>query len=399
MKAERFDGCAMHDGIVEVTHLSRAIIVAIPVHNEAGYIEQCLNALAEQSSAAPFQVVTLLNNCTDGTPGIVRGLQSTLPYVLHVREQWFDPPRANAGMARRLAACHAQALAGTDGIVLTTDADSRVAQDWIATNIAEIDAGADAVAGMAVLDERDAAELPQRLFADEEKSDIFSSLLDEIDWLIDPDPADPWPRHTEHSGASIAVRARYLAWAGGIPAVPLGEDRELFGQLRRIDARIRHSRNVTVTVSGRMVGRAQGGMADTIARRLLLPDQWLDDCLECADTHVRRAMLRASAREAWTECATDVSSLAAALRLSVAKVQSALEAETFGRAWCDLECASSALLRRKVPVKDVARETRKAKAIVARLRNGDCLGATVHRADNERFSGGGQHEEIGVSAG
>ena len=56
------------------------------------------------------------------------------------------------GMARRLAVRHAQALAGPYGIILTTDADCRVSDDWIASNLAEIDAGADAVAGMAILD-------------------------------------------------------------------------------------------------------------------------------------------------------------------------------------------------------------------------------------------------------
>ena len=40
-----------------------------------------------------------------------------------------------------------------DGVILTTDADSRVSPDWIANNVAAIDAGADAVLGRIVLDE------------------------------------------------------------------------------------------------------------------------------------------------------------------------------------------------------------------------------------------------------
>ena len=124
----------------------------------------------------------------------------------------------NAGVALRMATQCALSLAGYNGIILTTDADSKVATNWIAANIAAIDAGSDAVAGMAVLDDRDAAALPERLLIDDEKEVTFRTLLDEIDWLLDPDAADPWPRHTEHSGASIAVRARFLALAGGMPA-------------------------------------------------------------------------------------------------------------------------------------------------------------------------------------
>jgi hypothetical protein len=342
------------------------VVVAIPVHNEAAHIEHCLLALARQTCARPFETVALLNNCTDETARIVRRVAPAMPYKLHVRECWIDPSMINAGVARRLATQHAASIAKRDGIILTTDADSRVASNWIAANIAEIDAGSDAVAGMAQLDDQDAASLPGHLLIDEEKSEAFGTLLDEIDWLLDPDAADPWPRHTQHSGASIAVRAGWLARAGGIPAVPLGEDRQLFAQLRRVDARIRHSRNVVVTVSGRIVGRAKGGMADTIARRMREGDKWLDDCLEPAADRVRRATLRAFMRRAWPRNphGDSAAALAKALRLPPAIVSRAFEAATFGRAWGDLERASLVLRRRTVLAKDLERETIAARAIV-----------------------------------
>ncbi|HEY3787819.1 MAG TPA: glycosyltransferase [Urbifossiella sp.] len=217
----------------------RPIIVAIPVHNEAGFIEGCLTAMADQEKSGAFEVVTLMNNCTDDTARIARGFASRLPYALHVRECWLDAGAINAGVARRMATQCALSLAGNNGIILTTDADSKVAKNWIEANVAAIDAGSDAVAGMAMLDDQDAAALPGQLLLDDERAETFETLLDEIDWLLDPDAADPWPRHTQHSGASIAVRADFLALAGGVPAVPLGEDRQLFSQLRRIDARIR----------------------------------------------------------------------------------------------------------------------------------------------------------------
>jgi glycosyltransferase involved in cell wall biosynthesis len=367
---------------------ANSIVVAIPVHNEAEHIENCLIALAHQAYRRPFEVVTLLNNCTDQTPEIVHRLAAELPYQLHVRECSLDPASINAGVARRLATQHAGTLVENSGIILTTDADSRVANNWIAANVAEIDAGSDAVAGMAQLDDKDAAGLPMQLLLDEEKSETLGTLLDEIDWLLDPDESDPWPRHTQHSGASIAVRAGWLARVGGIPAIPLGEDRQLFAQLRRNDARIRHSRDVIVTVSGRTVGRAKGGMADTIARRLREPDEWLDDCLEPAMDRARRAALRAFTREVWAGNASNGSTaaVASALRLPIATVRRSLKAETFGHAWCDLERASPMLWRCAVAVKELERETISAREIIETIRVKGRFNAPIHRADIAHFA-------------
>jgi hypothetical protein len=354
------------------------IVVAIPVHNEAETIEDCLTALARQDQGDPFEVVALLNNCEDDTARIAGGLASSLPYDLHILECWLDPTALNAGVARRMATQYALSLAGEDGIILTTDADSKVGTNWISANIAAIDAGADVVAGMAVLDDRDAGALPERLLIDDEKEVAFGTLLDEIDWLLDPDAADPWPRHTQHSGASIAVRARLLALAGGVPAIPLGEDRRLFTRLRRIDARIRHATEVTVTVSGRTVGRAKGGMADTIARRLREPDQWLDEAMEPAANRAHRAALRAHARDIWMGRRSSDEALANALRLPVALVRQSLKAPTFGAAWSDLERWSLRLGYRIVPVHELERETDHAGAIIR------ALGAARHPAGIDR---------------
>ncbi|WP_457836115.1 hypothetical protein, partial [Staphylococcus aureus] len=75
------------------------------------------------------------------------------------------------------------------------------------------------------------------------------------------------------------------AWrrVGGLEPTPLGEDRAFADRLRRADCRIRHAPEVWVTVSGRIEGRAVGGMADTIRRRLSRPDTLLDDRLEPAE--------------------------------------------------------------------------------------------------------------------
>jgi hypothetical protein len=120
----------------------------------------------------------------------------------------------------------------------------------------------------------------------------YADLLDAIADLLCPDPADPRPRHTEASGASLAMTADAYLKAGGVPRVPSGEDRALIKALRRIDARIRHDPAIRVVVSGRVVGRAEGGMADTIRRRLIHQDVFTDESLEPPGDAFRRADFR-----------------------------------------------------------------------------------------------------------
>ena len=118
-----------------------------------------------------------------------------------------------------------------------------------------------------------------------------------------------------------------------MPNLALGEDRGLFAALRRIDAAIRHAPEVTVTVSGRIVGRASGGMADTIRRRLDAPDPFLDDALEPVEVASRRAWLRALARAAWrSPDPAQMAALADELGLCSAELRTVLRAGPFGRA-------------------------------------------------------------------
>ena len=72
----------------------------------------------------------------------------------------------------------------------------------------------DAVARMAEIDVDDAAQIPAALHRANAQQCAYAALLDEIDSLIDPNPDDPWPRHTQRSGTSIGLTAAAPAWAG-----------------------------------------------------------------------------------------------------------------------------------------------------------------------------------------
>jgi hypothetical protein len=342
-------------------------LVAIPVCNEASNIQRCLMALNDQTYRGPYEVLLLLNNCTDNTAEVVSSALGSISFRLHIIECSLPFEQANAGCARSLAMSHAARL--TDGVLLTTDADSYVSQTWLAANLDSIARGADAVAGRAEIDPMDAARLPARLLDDEARVVLFTTLLDRIDWLLDPDPADPWPRHIQHSGASIAVTSECYRRAGGVPSIPLGEDRAFFDGLRRIDAAVRHAPEVVVTVSGRLAGRAKGGMADTMLRRLYHPDPWLDDAAEAAVDRLHRATTRAVARQAWAahENGVLLSGLAALLQLPEDLVYATLRQDTFGMAWSALERASPTLQVRRVAASSIEQELQRALAIIDRL--------------------------------
>ena len=355
--------------IAQAERSPSGVAVAIPVKNEADRIGDCLRALADQREAPPIAVVLLLNDCTDGTAAIVRRLACNLPFDVHCIETSLPRAQSGAGYARRLAMIRAAELA-SDSVLLTTDADTRAPPDWIACNLRAIALGADAVAGRAVIDPVEALLIPQALHEDDAFESAYAALLDEIRAVIDPDPADPWPRHSEHSGASIAVRTRVYQRAGGIPAMAPGEDRAFLTALERIDARIRHAPEVRVTVSGRIFGRAEGGMADTIRRRMMQPDKFLDHRLEPAANAARRAIAKTVFRKLWlSRCSnpTKLHRLRVRLAVSLEQLQEAITQPHFGAAWMAIEAANLRLRRQLVPASETGAQTRKARRILALL--------------------------------
>ena len=326
-------------------------------------------ALNTQRDQNPSRVVLLVNNSTDGTAAVARRMQPALGYPLDVVEHQFPPELRNAGQARRMALEYAARWTPPEGVLLCTDADGQVAPDWLAANLTQIRNGADAVAGRAVIDPVDAAAIPAILHEDDARECAYAALLDEIDCLLDPDPADPWPRHNENSGASICVTAQAYYRCGGIPPLPVGEDRAFFDALRRIDARLRHAPDVWVTVSGRIHGRAAGGMADTIRRRLAAPDLFLDDALEPAIARVRRARLRRQVRRLFNAHGRVKPQPFDDLGCAPAVLASALQQDTFGAAWEMVEAHAAGLSRAPVPVSALPHETAQAERILAGLRN------------------------------
>jgi glycosyltransferase involved in cell wall biosynthesis len=345
-------------------------VVAIPVRDEAERIGGCLASLARQTVPADH-IVLLLNNCTDRTADVVRGLPKA-HHRLHIIECNLNESLASAGFARALAMKHALAASSRneEAVILTTDADAEVPDNWVEANLRSIEEGADAVCGMAVIDPLEALFIPRHLHEDDAREVAYGRLLDEIASMILPDPADPWPRHTEDSGASIAIRASMLRRVGGMPCLPTGEDRALIGRLRLIDARVRHDPEISVVVSGRIEGRAQGGMADTMRRRIVKQDEFVDERIEPAWDAFHRLRMKRRINFLWRR-PTDVRlyQLARLLAIAPKVFLEAVNAPYFGLAWSRIERASSLLSQRRVRFVDLPREMAIARGIHHRLSN------------------------------
>ena len=246
----------------------RRIAVALPAKNEATYLPACLAALdaAAARVSGHVSVMVVANNCSDATYDVLA--QTRLRHAdLHWAAVSLLPGNRHAGWARRLAFdAAAGLLVQADDILLSTDADTLVAPDWIANVAVHLENRADAVAGRALTRRNDRAALGPAAMR---RLNLLGRYYTALDWLrADRAPAvdDPWPRHFYEGGASIALTLRCYRAIGGAPTPPLAEDRALFAAVRAAGGTVRHPLDVRVFTSSRLDGRAPGGMADAFAR-------------------------------------------------------------------------------------------------------------------------------------
>jgi glycosyltransferase involved in cell wall biosynthesis len=339
-------------------------VVVIPARNEAPWIEACLSALARQTER-PDAVVVLINNTNDATHHKAERLRKHVPFDLHLKLHELPPQSMHAGQARRLAMALAADIAGPDGYLLTTDADGIAASDWVERNVANLRRGNDAVCGRALLDPGDVHLIPAHLHEDATREWQLIDLLDRMEWVLDPELHDPYPRHTEASGASLAVTVKALHSAGGIPPVPHGEDRAFIRALWLMDRHIRHDPSVIVTVSGRLEGRANGGMAHTMRRRFVQQDELTDEQVEPAEDAWCRYGLRRRARDVWSKRIAD-RQLPNDLAIAASAFKDAMTLPFFGAAWAKLEALSPILARQRVPFLGLPQEIAIAEALLGR---------------------------------
>ena len=329
------------------------IVVAIPARNEEQRIGPCLDSLIgqigiDQRKAA---VVVMLNNCTDGTLDAIAAMTARLPFPVVAASTHLPVGFANAGWARRLAMQHAASMMGDNGLLLTTDADCTAYPDWMVQNQRESSGDIDAVAGYVTADWSELSRFPEAVLAQGALEWEYQGLATELEAKADPQIHDPWPRHNQNCGASLAIKAGTYRAIGGIPPIAVGEDRALCDAVRAIDGKIRHSLAAHVTASARTDGRASGGMADALKARGT-DAYFCDEILEPAIDTLRRNRWRARARAAWHS-----GRLEAWLTTNrIAMPRAIADLPTFGLVWAMLENGEPRLARKRLRSNDLPLE-------------------------------------------
>ncbi len=250
--------------------------VVIPVRNEEDLLPDALHALAEQRCAdgfpfphSAYEILLLINNTVDRSAQVARHFARLYPSLrIHVVERNFRPANAHIGYVRRLLmdeACRrVRASHVRNACMLSTDADTKVAPNWIATNVAELRTGAEVVGGRILISGDEVASLATAARSRLKLDRLYRRLLSWIESQLDPETHDPWPRHCHHFGASLAITPDAYERVGGVPPRRYLEDIAFYAALVRHDVRIRHSMKVRVMTSARLAGRARYGLSKTL---------------------------------------------------------------------------------------------------------------------------------------
>lgn len=223
--------------------------ILIPAHNEEALLAHCLQAALTASQhpglkGEEVKVLLVLDSCSDHSADIAAC------YDIHVL-----PINArNVGVARGVGA---QWLLD-HGVrwISCTDADSRVAPDWL---MAQLALQADAVCGTVTVDDWGTA-------IDRSTQERYLAVYQ----------AREGHRHIH--GSNLGICARAYRRAGGFAPLACHEDVHLVQQLEACGASIAWSHRPRVMTSARLDCRAKGGFGDYLRSLQALanhdPRQW-----------------------------------------------------------------------------------------------------------------------------
>lgn len=212
------------------------LAIIVPAHNEEHYMNACLASLTAAAkdpglNGEAVLVVVVLDDCNDGTANIAARWAAD---VVHISAK-------NVGVARK-AGADVALRAGARWLAFT-DADSTVAPDWLAVQLA---LNVDAVCGTVTVD--DWGAYGERMGAH------FSATY-----------------HNQHGhrhihGANLGISASAYALAGGFMPLASSEDVALVHALEACGASIAWSAAPRVVTSARPTFKAPGGFGATLAR-------------------------------------------------------------------------------------------------------------------------------------
>lgn len=351
--------------------------VVIPARDEAAHVVCALDALRDQRDLngirfdpALYEVLLLANNCRDATAQVARKWGAAHPeFALHIIEARFAGPNACVGYARRMAmnaACYRLSRSRSDEprAICSTDADTRVSAFWLAHLLEEFRLGADAVGGRILLNRHAGDAATRATYLLDTAYRLFAARLEA---KIDPQSGDPWPRHFQFFGASLAVAPDVYARIGGLPRARCLEDVALENELLRRDLTVRHSPNALALTSARRDGRVETGLSTQLDEWARRENVWL---VPSGEEIAWRARLKRRLRTqffARSRTPLETDELARALLLPP-KVLALLlhRSEFFGELWAQTwELAwSNPALRARWPAIPVARALQQLRAML-----------------------------------
>lgn len=214
--------------------------ILIPVHNEEALLGDCLQAALKAAShpglaGEPVQVLVVLDSCSDASALIAEGFGV----------QRLEVQARNVGHARGVGARHL--LNQGARWISCTDADSRVAPDWL---VAQLALGADAVCGTVTVD-------------------AWSEGFDPAAQIRYHQAYQASDGHRHVHGANLGISADAYVRAGGFEPLACHEDVQLVRNLERCGALIAWSHDPQVITSARLDARAQGGFGDYLKSLML----------------------------------------------------------------------------------------------------------------------------------
>ncbi|MCO8274879.1 glycosyltransferase family 2 protein [Actinoplanes sp. TRM 88003] len=209
--------------------MNHRIAVVVPAHNEHDLLPACLSSLYAATSPVPVEIVVVADACTDDTAALAAAAGATV----------ITTDARNVGRARAAGMEHAL-RAGTDGLWLaTTDADSRVAPEWLLWHLTHAASGADLLAGTVLVD--DWAAWPAAL------PGLYDSQYATTDAHV--------------HGANLGIAAATYRAVGGFRPLAHDEDRDLITRVRATGAHVVADATCPVVTSARADGRAPLGFS------------------------------------------------------------------------------------------------------------------------------------------
>lgn len=237
--------------------------VVVPARDEETLIIDCLRALVGQRNIHPeeYEVLLVLDQCRDETGPLAREFALEYPSLALL---FLEGPGEGAGQARRMGMETAyerlMSLERPEGLIASTDADTIVASDWLATQLEVAERGARAIGGrIHLLDAGDEVSLDVAKWRDQR------GRLRHLDLLSASRQDESGIEHWQFSGASLTLTAEAYNEIGGLEPRAALEDEYLERVLRQRGIHIERPLSVQVHTSARLVGRARRGLARDLA--------------------------------------------------------------------------------------------------------------------------------------